>query len=211
MGDLMRRLGLIAAMLTGMAGLVAAPPAAARPAHFVEPFENGVTVGLALPCPQPRLPIVATVHWSNSAPRQLTAKTCSGPAGEGAENDEVKWAGSKVDLYTGQWGPPSEPGEPPSYPVGPRLFAEAEVNPHRHHAKWVIFFQLAEGDTYLESGTIFLYSKYVPPRRVWQSEKESFVNVCVTMHKKITSINHRRGCYLPPTVFATEKVRWSHR
>jgi hypothetical protein len=206
MWDSIRRLGLIAAMLTGMAALVAAPPAAAtaRPAHFVEPNGEGVTVGLALPCPQPPLRIVATVHWANSAPRKLTANTCSGPPGEGAENAESKWGGSNVDLYTGEWGPAN--------PVGPRLIAEAE--PHRHHAnaKWVIFFRFTEGDTYLASGIIFLYfSKYVPAQRVWQSEKQLYANVCVTMHKKITSINHRRGCYVPPTVEATEKVRWSHR
>jgi hypothetical protein len=193
-------------MVTGMAALVAAPPAAAaRPAHFVEPpFGPGVSVGLAIPCPQPPQRIVVTVHWANSAPRKLTAKTCSGPAGEGAEDKKLQWGGSNVDLWTGEWDP--------AFPVGPRLMVEAE--PHRHHAnaKWVIFFRFSEGDTYLESGTIFLYfSKYVPAKRVWQSEKQLYADVCVVGHEKITSINHRRGCYEPPTVETTEKVRWSHR
>jgi hypothetical protein len=205
MWDSIRRLGLTTAMVTGMAALATAPPAAARLAHIVEPpFGNGITVGLALPCPQPPLRIVATVHWSNSAPRKLTANTCSGPPGEGAENAELKWGGASVDLFTGEWNP--------AYPVGPRLIAELAVTPHRHHAKWVIFFQFSEGDTYLESGTIFLYfSEYIPAKRVWQSEKRLFTNICIGGHKKITSINHRRGCYLEPFVEATEKVRWSHR
>jgi hypothetical protein len=207
MWNSIKRLGLVTAMLTAIAGLVDAPPAAvaARPAHFVEPNGEGVTVGVALPCPQPPLRIVATVHWSNSAPRKLTANTCSGPPGEGGENKQLKWDGSNVDLYTGEWGPPE------AYPVGPRLIAEAEVDPHRHHARWVISFRFSEGDTYLDSGTIVLSSKYVPARRIWNSERESFANVCINRHKKITSINHRRGCYLPPSVEASAKVRWSHR
>jgi hypothetical protein len=194
----------MAAMLTGMAALATAPPAAAaRPAHIVEPpFGNGVTVGLAIPCSQPPLRIVATVHWSNSAPRKLTANTCSGPPGEGAENAELKWGGSSVDLYTGEWNP--------AYPVGPRLIAE--VTAFRPHAKWVIFFRFSVGDTYLASGTIFLHStKYIPARRIWKSEKEGYATICIKEHKKITSINHRPGCYEPPSVEATEKVRWSHR
>jgi hypothetical protein len=182
-----------------------APPAAARPAHFVEPFENGVTVGLAIPCPQHPLRIVATVHWSNSAPRKLTANTCSGNPREDGANERLKWGGSNVELTTNpaRYGPPGEP-----YTIGPRLVAE--VTSLRHHAKWLIFFRLTEGDTYLESGTIFLYTKHVSARRrVWQGE-EPFVTYCINQHQKITSINHRLGCYLPPVVYTTEKVRWAH-
>lgn len=182
---------------------VAAPNAGAQPARFVEPFGSGVTVGLAVGCPQPPQHVVATVSWSNSSPRTLTAATCSNNPREDGDDEELKGDGLNVDILTNpaQWGPPE------AYPVGPRLGVEAA--PVRHHAKWVISFQLAVG-TYIDSGTIFMYpGKYEPARRVWQGE-QLFGTVCIDMHKKITSIDHRRGCYTPPELFTTEKVQWAH-
>jgi hypothetical protein len=193
----------------------AAPPAQAsltsllnplHPARFVEPFGSGVTVGLAIPCPQPPQRIVATVRWSNGAPRKIAGSFCSSNPRENGENEAFQRDGLRAELTTN----PEADGRPPeAYPAGPRLVIEA--TPRRRLAKWVISFRLTEGGTYLDSGTIFMHSyQYVPASRISEGEGP-FVTVCIDQHQRLTRIKHRLGCYVPPEVFTAEHVRWSHR
>jgi hypothetical protein len=177
-----------------------------HPARFVEPFGSGVTVGLAIPCPQPPQRIVATVRWPNGAPRKIAGNFCSTNPRENGENEAFTRGGLRVELTTN----PEADGRPPeAYPAGPRFVIEA--TPRRHLAKWVISFRLTEGGTYLDSGTIFMRAtEYVSARRVWQGEG-LFATVCIGQHKRLTRINHRLGCYLPPEIFTTQHVRWNHR